>query len=147
MASKKSPRVQYQTLKPEDVQEVADYETSLRVLDLFMDEHKDVMADYKVLVEESNQKLEKAAEIVRSRKVNCGDFHVHTTITKYDVDRLLSIIGQDNFLQIGGTSNTRVSWEIDKAKLELAAETGALDEETVEAVRTVSVSFKIPKPR
>lgn len=144
MASKKGKS--YKTVDPDQVPEVAGYEQAMRVLDFFRDSNRATFEEYAILAGEANQKLEAAAAVVRSRQINCGDFKVHSTSVKYDVGKLQALIGKEAFMELGGVSKTQVSWDIDRARLETAVDTGKLSEDVVEAVRTISVSFKMPKP-
>ena len=143
MATKKRT---YPTKTPDEIPEVKEYETALKVLRMHEEDHAEVFSAHRELAEEVNQKLQKADAAVRAKGVNCGDFRISSVAVKYDVERLFQIIGKEAFLELGGASQTRVSWDLDKAKLELAAETGKIPTDVVEAIRTITMRYSVPKP-
>lgn len=144
MAAKKKT---YPTYNPEQVPEVREYEIANRAVELYVEDNKRVFDEYHQLIEEANQKLQAADAKVRELQANCGEFKVYKTLTKYDTEKLRSIVGDAKFMEYGGSYKTQVVWEIDRARLEQLIELGTIPPEITEIVRTETVQFSNPKPR
>lgn len=140
--SKKPPIV---TKTPNEIPEVADFLAAFGRLEAFRTEHADLMKQLEELAVDYNQKLEAAALKCRNADVSCGPFDLYQHSVKYSAQQLYDLIGEERFLLVGGTKNTKTVYDIDKPRLEMAIDQGKIPSDVVEAVRTVSPSYHAPK--
>jgi hypothetical protein len=118
-----------------------------RTIEMFVAEHKDVMATYTGLADEYNQKLQLAAQLVRAMNVAIDEFTVAGQPIAYDAEALYRRIGPEKFAQIGGSYTQQTVYEIPREKIESAAALNMISPDDVLAVRTVSTRYHMPKAK
>jgi len=137
-------KTQVQTIHPDKVKKVKRYLDALERLQAFKAEHYELFQEFAQLLQEYNAALEDAEKEVRAKGINCGPFTVCGEMTKIDVDKLYDELGEDDFLRVGGSIETKRVLAVDKKKFEALAESGSLPKEVVEACFTKTLKFKAP---
>jgi hypothetical protein len=106
-----------------------------------------VIKDYKDLLEERDQLLQVAEHMARSLEVSCGPFiRTHVTV-KWDANQLYQLLGEQQFLAIGGTKGTETVYTVDKDRADIAMKTGAIPAPVAAAARKESPAYRAPKPK
>ena len=96
-------------------------------------------------MESYNNTLEAAEKAVRSKEVSCGDFILKSFTSRYNPDALYAWAGsREKFLEIGGTLNTIVDRGCDKARVELAIQSGRIPKEVADEVLKRTASYSKP---
>ncbi len=141
MAKKSKKKVE--TVNEFDIPEVGEYLEELAILEEFKQSHATIFETYSMLTEKVNQLLDTAGKIVRAQGVNCGPWHVLSSATKYDKERLRELIGSAKFDAIGGTSKT--VYEIDNDKIASAIKSGAIAADVADEITDESLRYSAPK--
>ena len=113
-------------------------------LDEFKAEHADIFEMYESLVQENNDKLEKAEKIVRAHEVTCGPFVLYQWQKKFDAEKLYDAVQRDEFLRLGGKIETIPVYTIDKNIFEAKMAQSAIPPQVLEVVVKVSPRYKAP---
>ncbi len=124
------------------VQELTDLKSEL---EQFKAEHIDVFTQYKDLVDRYNSALEVAEKEVRAQGVTCGDFENYSVSAKYNPEKMFEELGQELFLNNGGTMAKVTKYDVDPKKVEAAIASGAIPEECVDAFREVRRNYRKPE--
>jgi hypothetical protein len=126
---------------------VRQFEISEKTIQIFKDDNQQLMAEYDALIEERNQKLEVADQLVRGLDVSCGPWDRYTASVRYNADALFQHLGRTQFLNVGGSINTQTVYDLDKERVEIAIQTGAIPANVVPAFKTESPSYHAPKKK
>lgn len=145
MSTTSKKKVPIVTKTPAEVPEVSDFLASFGRMQAFIAGHPDVVRQLEILSGDYNQKLEAAALACRNQDVSCGPFELYQHSVKYNSQQLYDLIGEERFLLVGGTKNTKTVYDVDKARLEMAIDQGKIPSDVVEAIRTINPSYHSPK--
>jgi len=132
------------TIAPEELKKVNHFlEIQDRIED-FKEKHKAVFEQFEELVQEYNTALEDAEKEVRLRGVNCGPFVVCGEQTQVNVDKLYDELGENNFLTVGGTLETKRVLSVDKKRFAAMVDSNSIPKEVVETCFSRSLKYKVP---
>jgi hypothetical protein len=129
------------------VQAVQEFNTAEKVVALFEQENERVMAEYRALLDEREQKRQEADKLVRGLDVSCGPWKRYTETIRYDESALFQIVGKAKFLEIGGVIGTTSTYSIESSRIELAISTGTIPPATVNEFKKVTPMYRAPKPK
>lgn len=137
-------------LRVDDVPEVQKFVLIDEHLQAFIEEHGDVFAQYQELVAERNAALEQADKAVRSLdEAECGPWKVLSTTEKVNNEKLVELIGEKKFQQLGGrvATRTETDYVLDKALVLAALAKNEVDREQAQLVGAYKkeVRYKAPK--
>lgn len=145
---KKEPKAKdtIDELDPGKVAEVAEYVVADQEFSEYLEEvkreHPGVLEALGELAEKRNAALESADKAVRALGAPCGPFKLHQIRTIYSPEALFDAVGEDEFLKIGGSIETKKVLELDEKRFEAVVAFGKLSPEVVDAVRRRQVTFK-----
>jgi hypothetical protein len=125
------------------VQKVVDLKQEI---DALKAEHPGIFMKLADLVDQYNTALEEATNEVRSREVTCGPFENFFVSTKYDATKMYEEIGEELFLQCGGTKAKVQQLKVDPNLVEAAIASGKIPKECVDHFRTISRGYHKPDP-
>jgi hypothetical protein len=137
-------------LSPEERQvanTVREFHIAERTLELFLNENEKTMSVYTALIDERNQKLQAAEQLVRALSVTIDEFTLAGQAITYDAYELYKRVGPEKFTSIGGSVDTQTVYNIPKEKIEIAAALNAITPDDVLAVRKVTTRYHIPKAK
>lgn len=133
-------------LDPDDVAEVAAFVIAEEELSEFLEDvkrnHPGVLETLAHLTERRNAVLEAAQKEVKARQAPCGPFEVHNVAMIYDAEALYNAVGEEAFLTLGGSKETKVELKIDGKRFDAAVTFKKLPAELIDQVRKRRVSFK-----
>lgn len=133
-----------QAVQPDKLKKVKTYLEVEERIQVFKMEHYEVFQEMAHLLQERNDALEDAEKEVRARGVNCGPFIVCGEIVKIDVEKLYDELGEEHFLEAGGSMETKRVLGIDKRKFEALVDSGSIPKEVVETCFTRTNKYKAP---
>lgn len=128
-----------------DFPEVIEFLQAQATIQEFKQEHPEVFETFEQLVEAYNTKLEAAEKVCRAAEVNCGPFDLYQYNTKYNAQALFNAVGRDKFLELGGTTGTQTTYDIDKARFEAAVGAKKVSKEIVAEVRKETPNYHKPE--
>jgi hypothetical protein len=131
--------------KETDYPEVIDFLQKQAAIEEYKQMHADVFEQFDHLVDEYNTSLENAEKVVRSAEVNCGPFDLYQYKTTYNAEALFNAVGRDKFLELGGLTGTKVTYDIDKNRFEAAVAAKKVGKDIIAQVRKESPAFHTPK--
>jgi len=134
------------TLDPSDVPEVKALMDALAAYDRFKGEHSDIFEHAELLAEVINQKLEAAEHACRTQGISCGPIKELNRQVKWDAEGLLSDLGRERFIQVGGKLSTQTVADVDKNRLEASLSQGLIPSDVSENRRKEIIRYKKPKP-
>lgn len=129
------------------VPEVASLIELGKELSQLKEDNAEVFAQYELLVERYNAALEVAEQAVRQLGVSCGPFDNFSASDKYNPDKMFEELGEDLFLQLGGSIEKKSVYGIDKAKLEAAIALGKIHPDSLSQFHTVTRNYHAPKKK
>ncbi len=129
---------------PSAVPEVLDFLEAQERLDNFKKQHEAVFKELEEIASEYNQKLEAADKVCRSKAISCGPFDLYQKQTTYDAKVLYDALGRERFLQVGGKVEQKISYEVDKSKIEASISKNLIPSDVVESFRKESPRFHKP---
>jgi hypothetical protein len=132
-------------VSPAEMPAVIEFLDAQAALEEFRQEHAVVFEQLAQLTERYNSCLEQAEKSCRQASVTCGPFQLYQFTTKYDPEALYNAVGREAFLELGGSVGTKVSYEVDRGRLEAAIAQGKLPEETVTVVRKETPCYRKPE--
>lgn len=141
----KKPAFKADEIAVEDLPEVQSYIEELEMLEEFRNTHKQLFETYSFLVEKVNQRLSDADKAVRGRKVSCGPWVLQRIQKKYDAQQLRDLLGEQEFLDLGGSKRIVVEYDITKDKVEAAIARKDIEADVAEAITTETPVFSAPK--
>lgn len=123
------------------------FEIAEKTIQIFEEDpkHKAIMSQYKELLEERDQKLQAADQLVRGLDVSCGPWDRYSESTKYLPTVMYQHLGKAKFLEFGGKISTETIYSVDKGRVEIAIAKGDIDADTAKAIKTVTPSYHTPK--
>lgn len=138
------------TMKIDDVPEVQRFVLIEEHLQAFVEEHDDVFEQYQELVAERNAALESADKAVRALdEVECGPWKVLSTTEKVNNEKLVELIGEKKFKQLGGrvATRTETDYVLDKSLVLAALAKNEVDREKAQLIGAYKkeVRYKAPK--
>jgi vacuolar-type H+-ATPase subunit E/Vma4 len=146
MANPVSPKKSdYKKLKPDQIPEVMAYQEAKQMLDLFDEANRDLIEARRDLLDDVEQKAQKAIEVVRSQEVSCGDFKISSVTTAYNIEDLRKYLGDADFLRLGGTYATQTVFDFDRTKLESLIKSNQIPATIADAIRKVTLRYSQPK--
>lgn len=135
----------YKTVDPSDIPEVAAYVEAEEMMRAFVEGHPEFAKTVRGLLHDLDQKRQAAEKVVKARGIVCGPWKVHSVRTSYDAGLLCSLLGEKQFLEIGGAVEQITQRKVDKKKLEMAIAKGEVPADTVKEVKKDSLAYKGPK--
>jgi hypothetical protein len=135
-----------QTVDPDSIPEVANYLALQQRLEAYKRQHEPVIEGARILLELLDSARQAADKTVRAAGVFCGPWTRHRESTEYDADKLLTALGLERFLEIGGKKDTTVQYSVDKNKVAAAIAVGQIPKDLAEAVTSTKVAYSAPKP-
>jgi len=128
-----------------DFPEVMAFEQAKSDIEEYKAMHKEVFETFDALVERYNTSLEAADKSCRAAEVNCGPFDLYQYKTTYDAEKFYNAVGRNQFLELGGSTGTKTTYEIDKARFEASVAAKKISKEVVDMVRKESPAYHTPK--
>lgn len=125
--------------------EVTAYLQAKEQLDAWIQANEAIIAPLRHLMEQERTTRQAADKVVRANGVLCGPWKKHRDSVSVDAEKLVDMIGLEAFLSIGGTRETEVKYSLAAKTLDLAKARNLVSEETVQAVKTTSMSYSAPK--
>lgn len=113
--------------------------------DRLVNANPQVFAQLSSLQSEYNSALEAAHQYVKSTGVDGGPFKITRVQRKYDASKLVDVLGEDLFLELGGSKTIATSFEIDKDVLEGKIAIGAIAKDIAEEALTLTLFIGRPK--
>lgn len=105
-----------------------------------------VFADLEALMPEFNSALEAAEKYVRTTGDDGGMLKITSTQLGYDPTKLLDIVGEDMFLELGGKKTEKTVYTIDRTLVDMAVATKKLAPDIAEMARTTKYVIQRPAP-
>jgi hypothetical protein len=127
-----------------DIPEVIEFLQAQAAIQEFKQEYPEVFEQFEQLVESYNTKLEAAEKVCRAAEVNCGPFDLYQYNTKYDAQALFAAVGRDKFLELGGSTGTATTYDIDKSRFEAAVAAKKVSKDIITAVRKETPNYHKP---
>lgn len=142
MASKKKKSEQ-RTLDPQQVPEVVSFMTAEQELQAFIATNPAFYKRLSDLVEERNVKLEAAEKVVRAHRASCGPFHFLNTKRVVDPEVLFNELGEDNFKLVGGYTEQRTHYAVDKDRFFAYVDTNQIPKPVIDVSVKEQPSFRV----
>lgn len=127
---------------PKDIPEVLDFMEVKDKYEAFREEYKDVIDILESISAEYNAALEAADKAVRAHGVSCGPFDAYQRNVSYDPVALYDAVGKDRFIELGGQIQTKLVYEVDRARLEAMIAQNRLPADVIDAVRSETVKYR-----
>lgn len=118
----------------DDMPEVKDFLAAKHRWEQLQEKHYDLFREIRAAAEDYNDTLEAADKAVKGTKSSCGPFQLMNVAETYDVPALFEILGEKEFLALGGALKTQIVPEISKEKIKQAHAVGKLPDECVDYV-------------
>lgn len=131
----------------EALEAAKEYERSLKILDMFKIENSKVFKDYTELLEELEQKRQVADKLLRGLDVSYGPWERFSEQKVPNAQALYNLVGEQKFLELGGTISQQPIYDIDKEKLEVAIAAKKIPAEAANEVLKVTPKYRAPKPQ
>lgn len=125
-------------------QELQDLDEAYDRIDRWKRANHAKLSELSALVSDYNSARANAEKYIRRSGEDCDTLKVDQTRISYDADALVSSVGEDYFMELGGTVALVRSYKIDKATLEKQIAANALPQEIVELICKVSYVIKGP---
>lgn len=136
------------TKTPEEIPEVQTYLEELKMFEEFKKLHSHLFETYDYLLDTMNQRLVEADKAVRAQQVSCGPWHLQRIQIKYDPEKLRELVGEKRFFDLGGTKQTKITYEIGKSMIETAIARKELEDDLIEEIKCQTPYYEdAPKPR
>jgi hypothetical protein len=149
MAAKKkktTPAVENGARLPaEAIPEVSAYLDVQEQLMALRVDNPDVFRQFDDLVEQHNTALEAAEKVVRLKGISCGPFDNYSTKINNDADKMYEELGEELFLQCGGSVSKKTVYAVDKNRVEAAIASGKIPQECLAEFQTTARTYHIPK--
>lgn len=129
----------------EEIPEVQRFLEESEMLDEFRTAHKQLFEIYGQLIENMNQARDEADKAVRAQKVSCGPWKMLRVQTDYDTEKLRDLIGEQRFLELGGTKSMKITYGMEKAALEAAIARREITDEIQEEIVKETPYYTAPK--
>lgn len=140
MASKKSST---QTVDPTQIPEVMSFMSAEKELQEFIQSNPAFYRRLSELVEERNTKLEAADKTVRAHRVSCGPFTFLNTKRVVDPEMLFNELGEDSFRTVGGYTEQRTHYAVDKDRFFAYVDTNQIPKPVVDVAVKEQPAFKV----
>jgi hypothetical protein len=127
-----------------DIPEVQEYTDLRNELDSFNAEHPEVFTTYADLADRVNTAMEAAEKAVRSQGVSCGPFENFSVTVVYDPVKMFEELGEDLFLQCGGSKSTVTELRADPKLIEVAIANKKIPDECIDHFRSIRRSYHKP---
>lgn len=128
------------------VKAVKSYESLEKKIRAFESEHADVFSEYYRLTTELEAKRKVADAAIRATDASFGPWERFSEKKSYDVPRLFDLIGEEKFLELGGTVDKAVVYNFDREALELNIAARKIPKSVVAEITTVTPNYRAPKP-
>lgn len=135
----------YNDTPVESIPEVADFEAVKQKYKAFRQANEPFFKYLDELQEQYNQKLEAANKAVRSRNASCSDFHLYNRIIKYNPEAMLTALGREDFLRLGGKETVQTVYSVDKTRAESAITASNIPKHVVDSFRSEEPRYHTPK--
>lgn len=130
-----------------EIPEVQELEDLRQEIEALKARNPDVFMLLSDLVDRYNAALEVADKAVRERGVSCGPFDNFSVAVKYDPVKMFDELGEDLFLQVGGSTTTVTEYVIDAKRVEAAIAGKKIPDECVEHFRKIEKKYHKPPKR
>jgi len=104
--------------------------------------YEEAVAAITSVQEEYNSALAAAEKVVREEGLSQGPFHVSSKREKVDAEELCRILGEDQFLAIGGTITTERVYKMDVATLKAKVAINVVSAAEVKPVLSSSYVYR-----
>lgn len=131
----------------EAIKAIKAYEAQERKLAAFEGEHGDIFEAYDLLLSELERKRQIADTTIRALDASFGPWERFSERRSYDTQTLYQLVGEERFLELGGTVTKMPVIEIERATLELAIKKKEIPKSVVTEILTITPSYRAPKPR
>lgn len=108
-------------------------------------DNPEVFRQFDDLVEQYNAALEAADKVVRLKGVSCGPFDNYTTKIDNDAEKMFEELGEERFLQCGGSITKQTVYSVDKNRVEAAIASGKIPQECLAEFQTTKRAYHVPK--
>lgn len=108
-------------------------------------DNPEVFRQFDDLVEQFNTALEAAEKVVRLKGVSCGPFDNYSTKINNDAEKMFEELGEELFLQCGGSVSKKTVYAADKNRVEAAIASGKIPQECLAEFQTVQRTYHVPK--
>ncbi len=131
-------------ISSDEVPEVKELEAIIDEITALKADNPDVFARLRDLGERYNSALELAEKVVRAKEVTCGPFENFSTVVIYDAEKMYDELGHDLYFEIGGTTEQRTVYNVQKDRVEAAIAAKKISPESLDEFRTVQRKYKKP---
>lgn len=131
----------------EAVKAVKAFEKIDKSIALYEAEHGAVFRTYAELLDKRENKRKVADAAIRATNASFGPWQLLNVQHTYDVPTLCSLIGEDKFLELGGTVTKMPVYELGKEELELAIAANKIPAKVITEIEKLTPRYKAPKPR
>lgn len=133
-------------MKKELLPEVETFEKIAGEIEAFKTIHSDFYQELQQLVERYNAAHEMAYKAARAKCVSSGPFQLMgRPAVKYNVEKVLEVLGEAAFLEYGGRTKQVTVYEVDKEQMDLACASGLISKEDVAAIRETVSRYHKPE--
>jgi hypothetical protein len=126
------------------VKAVKAFERAAKAVRDYIAEHTKVFEPFRELVAKLEVKRKLADAAMRATDASFGEWKRSEQRT-YDNALLCELIGEEKFVELGGTVSKVDTYELPRDKLELAILAKKIPEGVVEKIRTITAKYSAPK--
>lgn len=124
-------KTQVQVVDASEVEEVQQLLGVERELQALIQSNPEFYTKLTTLTKHRNELLASADKKVRGMGVSCGPFVLLSESIKIDDEKLFEELGEDNFKEIGGYTETVTVYKTDRQRVLSYAESGQIPDEVV----------------
>lgn len=110
----------------------------------FKANHYEVFQEFAHLLQRRNDALEDAEKEVRASNINCGPFVSCGVQTRVDVDQLYEELGEEGFMEVGGTVETKRVLGLNREKFDALVANNKVPEEVVDLCCASTTKYRAP---
>ena len=129
----------------DELPEVKEFQQAKYMLEQFRAQNPQFFEAYDRFIDDYNQKLQAADKVVRAHQVKCGDWDLYQQYTVYDATKLCELLGEERFMDIGGTIQQQKKYSVDNKSLEMAVAQNKVAKDIMDLCTTVTSKYHAPK--
>jgi hypothetical protein len=131
----------------EAIKAIKSYETLEKKIALLDSEHSEFLKTREGYLEELERKRQVADAAIRAIDASFGPWERFSEQKTYDINGLYSLIGEDKFIELGGTVSQLPVYDLERDTLEVAIAAKKIPKSVVENILKITPKYRAPKPR
>jgi small nuclear ribonucleoprotein (snRNP)-like protein len=139
-------KTQITVIEPSEVEEVQQLLGVERELQALIQSNPEFYGKLMTLSQHRNELLSNAEKRIRGMGVTCGPFVKLSESTKIDAEKLFEEMGETNFKEVGGYTETVVDYKVDRTRVLSYLESGVIPKEVADVCITTEQRYKKPNP-